>query len=186
MAKATLLLEAVRRTAVDARLAQLGDGKLTRAAGVTYLEFDGDVSQATHELALAGIRVSSSSPPALVTGLRPAIAFDLEPLEAALGAVDVVEFMRIPLSEATAALLRRRLPWLPGSQAGRGACLRLLRGDDAMIGWRRMMWCSVAAMRVARRHIRLRPVVFDRAAVDRHTLRWTYARDGAIERWAFA
>ena len=184
--KSTLLLEAVRRTAFDARLAQLGCGRLTRAAGVTYLESSLDVSEATHELALAGIRVSSSSPPGLVTGLRPAIAFDLEPLDAALGAVDVVEFTRIPLSEATAALMRRRLLWLPSSRAGRGACLRLLREEDTVIGWRRIMWCSVAAMRVARARIRLRPVVFDRAAVDRHTLRWIFARERAIERWAFA
>ena len=184
--KSTLLLEAVRRTEFDARLAQLGGGKLTRAAGVTYLESDRDVGEATHELALAGIRVSWSSVSGLATGLHPAIALDLEPLDAALGAVDVVEFTRIPLSEATAALMHRRLPWLRSSQARRGACLRLLREEDAVIGWRRITWCSVAAMRVARARARLRPVVFDRAAVDSHAFRWTYARDGAIERWAFA
>jgi hypothetical protein len=82
--------------------------------------------------------------------------------------------------------MRRRLLWLPSSRAGRGACLRLLREEDTVIGWRRIMWCSVAAMRVARARIRLRPVVFDRAAVDRHTLRWIFARERAIERWAFA
>jgi hypothetical protein len=184
--KTTVRLDAVRRTAFDACLAQLGGGKLTRAAGATYLESDRDVEAATHQLALAGIRVSWSSVPALVTGLRPAIAFDLEPLDAAVQAIDVVELRRIPLSEATATLMHRRLPWLRSSQARRVACLRLLREEDAVIGWRRILWCSVAAMRVARARIRLRPVVFDRAAVDRHAFRWTYARDRAIERWAFA
>jgi len=62
----------------------------------------------------------------------------------------------------------------------------LLREEDTVIGWRRIVWCSVAAMRAARARIRLRPVVFDRAALDRPALRWTYARDGAIECWAFA
>jgi hypothetical protein len=184
--KTTLRLEAVRRTAFDARLAQLGGGKLTRAAGATYLESDRDVEEAAYQLALAGIRVSWSSVPGLVAGLRPAIALDLEPLDAALGAVDVIEFTRIPLSEATAALMHRRLPWLRCSQPKRVVCLRLLREEDAVIGWRRITWCSVAALRVARARARLRPVVFDRAAVDGRALRWTYARDGAIERWAFA
>ena len=184
--KTTLRLDAIRRSAFDARLAQLGDGRLTRSVGVTYFESDHDVEDATHQLALAGIHGSWSSVPSPETGLRPAIALHLEPLDAAFRAIDVVELRRIPLSDATAALMRRRLPWLRSSQAKRDACLRLLREEDAVIGWRRIVWCSVAAMRIARARIRLRPVVFDRAAVDRQALRWTYVSDGAIEHWAFS
>ena len=183
--KTTLRLDAVRQSAFDARLAQLGGGRLTRAAGVTYLESDRDVEDASHRLALAGVRGSWASVPSASTGLRPAIALHLEPLDAAIGAIDVVELMPIPLSEASAALMHRRLPWLRRSRATRDACLRLLREEDAVIGWRRIVWCSVAAIRTARARARLRPVVFDRAAVDRQTLRWTYASAGAIERWAF-
>lgn len=182
----TLRLEAVRPSAFDARLAHLGSGRLTRAASVTYLESDSDIQHAIHQLALAGIRGSWSSVPSPETGLRPAIALHLEPLDAGFGAIDVVELRRIPLSDASAALMHRRLPWLRSSQAARDACLRLLREEDAVIGWRRIVWCSVAAMRLARARIRLRPVVFDRAAVDRQTLRWTYVSDGAIGNWAFA
>jgi hypothetical protein len=183
--KTTLRLDVVRRSAFDVRLAQLGGGRLTRAAGVTYLECERDVDDATHQLALAGIRSSWSSVPSRTTGLRPAIAFHLEPLDAALGAVDVVDLRRIPLSDASAALMRRRMPWMRSSQAARVACLRLLREEDAVIGWRRIVWCTAAVMRVARARIHLRPVVFDRAAVDREALRWTYASEGAIGHWAF-
>lgn len=183
--KTNLRLDAVTPSAFDVRLAQLGGGRLTRTAGVTYLESDGDAQDATHRLAFAGIRCSWSSVPTPATGLRPAIAHHLEPLDAALGAVDVVELTPIPMSEASAALMHRRLRWLRRSQAALDACLRLMREEDAVIGWRRTVWCSVSGMRVARARMRLRPIVFDRAAVDRQTLRWTYVSAGAIERWAF-
>lgn len=182
----TLRLEAVRRSAFDVRLAYLGGCRLTRAASVTYLESDSDIQHAIHQLALAGIRGSWSSVPSRENGLRPAIALHLEPLDAGFEAIDVVELRRIQLSDASAALMHRRVPWLRSSQAARDACLRLLREEDAVIGWRRIVWCSVAAMRLARARIRLRPVVFDRAAVDRRTLRWTYVSAGAIGNWAFA
>jgi len=184
--KTTLRLDVVRPSAVDGRLAQLGGGRLTRAAGVTYLESDRAVEDATHRLALAGIRCSWSSVPGPQSGLRPAIALHLEPLDASLGAIDIVELRPILLSEASAALMQRRLPWLRRSAATLDTCLRLLREEDAVIGWRRIVWCSVAAIRRARARTRLRPVVFDRAALDRQALRWTYVSAGAIERWAFS
>jgi hypothetical protein len=118
--------------------------------------------------------------------LRPAIAFDLVPLDAAFQAIDVVELRQISLGEASATLMRRRLPWLRSPRAARDACRRLLRDEDAILGWRRTVWCSVTSLRAARSRVRLRPVVFDRSALERHPLRWTYVGDGAIERWAFA
>ncbi len=175
----------MRRSEFDARLAQLGGGRLTRAAGVTYLESDRDVGDTTRQLALAGVRSSWSGIPSPESSLRPAIALDLAPLDATFGAIDVVELRRVRLGDASAELMRQRLPWLRRSQAKRDACLRLLREEDAVMGWRRIVWCSVAAMRLARARIRLRPVVFDRSAVDRQDLRWTYVSDGAIGSWAF-
>jgi hypothetical protein len=62
----------------------------------------------------------------------------------------------------------------------------LLRDDDTVLGWRRIVWCSVGSLRFARARVRLRPVVFDRDALAGRALQWTYANDGAIERWAFA
>ncbi len=175
----------MRPSEFDARLAQLGGGRLTRAVGVTYLESERDVGDTTQQLALAGIRTSWSGIPTPESSLRAAVALDLAPLDATFGAIDVVELTRIGLGDASAELMRRSLPWLLGSQTKRDACLRLLREEDAVMGWRRIVWCSVAAMRRARARIRLRPVVFDRSAVDRQDLRWTYVSEGAIESWAF-
>ena len=183
----TLRLEAVQRTAFDCRLARLGAGRLTRSAHVTYLETDRRLDEVTHELALAGVRVTRClALPGPAVGFRPAIAFDLNPLGDGLQEIDVVEVQAVPLSEASSALMRRRLPWLPGSRESREACRSLLRDDDAVLAWRRTVWCSVGSIRVARTRIRLRPVIFDREALAGRAPQWTYASDAAIERWAFA
>jgi hypothetical protein len=158
-----------------------------RTGARTYLESDAGLESTTYELALAGIRVEGCSGlPTPAATLRRAIAFDLAPLDASLEAIDVVELRQIPLGEASAELMRRRAPWLRRSVAGQDACRRLLRGDDAVLGWRRVVWCSVPSMRAARRRVRLRPVVFDVTAVERTALKWVYVSEGAIERWAFA
>lgn len=186
MGTAALRLEPVRLSAFDSQLAALGAGRLTRASAITYLESDRSVQDATQRLALAGVRVALGvATPVPATGFRPAIAFDLTPLGAAFDALDVVELQPIPLAHASAALMRRRLKWLAGSRAARDACRRLLRQEDAVIGWRRIVWCSITSLRAARSQVRLRPIVFDRAALQRHPLRWSYASDRAIERWAF-
>jgi hypothetical protein len=181
----TLRLESVRRTEFDAGLARIGGGKLTRAGQVVYLESDCGIDAAAYQLALTGIRVTRcSSVPGPAPAMRPAIAFTLVPLAHTFQAIDVVEIRQISLSEASATLTHRRVPWLRGSRE-RDACRRLLRGQDSILGWRRIVWCSVSALRAARTRARLRPVVFDVAGVERRPLRWTYTSDGAIERWAF-
>jgi len=183
----TLRLEAVQRVAFDCRLARLGAGRLTRSEHNTYLETDRGLDEVTHELALAGVRVTRClALPGAAASFRPAIAFDLTPLGDGLQGIDVVEVRAVPLSEASAALMRRRLPWLRSSRRSREACRRLLRDDDTVLSWRRIVWCSVGSLRVARARVRLRPVVFDRDALGGRALQWTYASDGAIERWAFA
>ncbi|HEY6202199.1 MAG TPA: hypothetical protein VI056_04080 [Candidatus Limnocylindria bacterium] len=183
----TLRLETVRRAAFDRRLERLGSCRLTRAARDTYLEIDRGIDEVTYELALAGVRVTRClALPAKAAGLRPAIAFDLTPLGDGLQAIDVVDVRAVPLSEATAVLLRRRVPWMRAPRHSREACRRLLREDDAVLGWRRIVWCSLASLRAARARIRLRPVVFDGAALADRGHEWTYVNDGAIERWAFA
>ena len=182
----TLRLEAVQRAAFDCHLARLGAGRLTRSAHDTYLETDRGIDEVTHELALAGVRAARCALPAPEAGFRPAIAFDLTPLGDGLQGIDVVEVRAVSLGEASAALMRRRLPWLRASRQSREACRRLLSDDDAVLGWRRIVWCSVGSLRAARARVRLRPVVFDRDAVAERALQWTYANDAAIERWAFA
>ncbi len=186
MAAATVRLEAVRATAFDGQLARLGSGKLTRAAEGTYLETERGLDAALCQLSLAGVRVTPcAGVPVAAKELRPSIAFDLTPLDDALGAIDVIELRQVSLGEASAVLMRQRLPWLRPSRAARNRCRRLLRDEDAILAWRRIVWCSVASLRRARVRVRLRPVVFDHGAANRQPLRWTYASDGAIERWAF-
>jgi hypothetical protein len=102
-----------------------------------------------------------------------------------VAAMDIVELHRIELGEATRTLMHRRLRLLPPNRGTRDVCRRLLRGEDAVLGWRRVVWCSLGALRAARGRARLRPVVFDRTAVERAPLRWTYVGVGAVERWAF-
>ncbi len=186
-AATTLRLEAVQRAGFDRRLARLGAGRLTRSARDTYLEIDRGPDEVIHELALAGVRGTRClALPRQGAGYRPAIAFDLTPLGDGLQAIDVVEVREVPLSEASAALMRRRFPWLPGPRQSREACRSLLRDEDAVLGWRRVVWCSLDTLRVARARVRLRPVVFDGDALAGRALHWTYASDDAIERWAFA
>lgn len=182
----TFRLEAIRRTAFDLRVARLGGGRLTRTRAAAFLQSDRGVDDVTNELAFAGILATvCPAVPASVSGLRPAIAFDLVPLDDALQAVDVIDVRQIFLGDASAALMHRRIPWLRRPRLARDACLRLLREEDAVLGWRRIVWCPVASLRTARARIRLRPVVFDTAALERQPLRWTYVNEGAIERWAF-
>jgi hypothetical protein len=182
-----LRLDAVRRTAFDSGLVRLGGGRLTRAASLTYLETEREITDATYQLALAGVRVTRSpGVPGPDKGLRPAIGFDLAPLGVVFQAIDILELRPIPLSAASAVLMHRRLAWLGSSGPARDACRRLLRDEDAVMGWRRVVWCSVASLRAARARARLRPVVFDRAALERQPLRWTYVSERAIEAWAFA
>ena len=182
----TFRLEAVQRGAFDCRLARLGASRLTRSAHDTYLEIDRGLDEVTHELALAGVRVTPCPVLPSAAGFRPAIAFDLTPFAEGLQGIDVVEVRAVPLGEASAALMRRHLPWQRVARQSREACRRLLRDDDVVLGWRRIVWCSVGSLRVARARVRLRPVVFDRDALGGRALQWTYANDRAIERWAFA
>lgn len=180
-------LEVLSRTRFDAHLAQLAGSRLTRTAAATYLQSDVALEEATYQLALAGIRATRCSDvPAPTGGFRPAVALDLAPLVGVLEVVDVVEVRPISLSDATAALMRRRPVWFGSARRAHATCRRLLHEEDAVLGWRRIVWCSVASLRIARASVRLRPVVFDRAAVASEHVRWTYVSENAIERWAFS
>src|SRR6185295_4636530 len=89
-------------------LARLGAGRLTRSAHVTYLETDRRLDEVTHELALAGVRVTRClALPVPAEGFRPAIAFDLNPLGDGLQGIDVVE-VRIERDRRSEALSRDR------------------------------------------------------------------------------
>lgn len=181
-----LRLEAVVRAGFDERLLRLGGGRITRAGGVTYLETPRSFHDATRELAFGGVRVAQCAHvPVPEAGQRAAIALDLAPIADMTSALEVVEVRCVPLGEAVAILSRGRVPFLPLSQAARTSCRRLLREEDAVLAWRRVVWCSLASLRHARSSVTLRPIVFDRSAPHHGTLRWTYVSARAIERWAF-
>ena len=181
-----LRLEAVAEAGFDASVVRLGGGRLTRTGGVTYLETGQSLEDAAHHLALAGVRVvACADVPAPLTTHRPALAFDLAPFNGSLPAIDVVEVRSVSLGEAVAVLSRRRVPFLPPSASARAVCRSLLREEDAVLAWRRFIWCSLASLRRARSRVRVRPVVFDASALERQPLRWTYVSAGALQRWAF-
>jgi hypothetical protein len=72
-------------------------------------------------------------------------------------------------------------------EAAREHARGLLRGDDALLAWGRQAWAARDALRtrVARRS--LRPVIFDRSAIERTDLDGrTLASAGALTRWLFA
>lgn len=182
-----LRLEAVAKAGFDASVLRLGGGRLTRSGGVTYLETGLPLENAAHHLAFAGVRVAPCAVVPLPQAThRAALALDLAPFDDTTLAIDVVEVRSVSLGEAVAALSRRRVPFLPVSPATRSMCRSLLRDEDAVLAWRRFIWCSLAALRRARSRVRVRPIVFDGSALERQPLRWTYVSSGALERWAFA
>lgn len=181
-----MCLEPVARADFDACLARLGGGTLTRAAGVTYLATAGSFEDVERHLALAGVRASHcGGAPTPAAGQRAALALDLAPLESTQ-LLDVVEVRSIPLGDALSLLSRRRLPLFRVPQTARIACRKLLREEDQLVAWRRVVWCSLASLRGLRGHLRVRPIVFDRTALQRHAPRWAYVSSGELARWAFA
>jgi len=186
--RAVLRLEVVGARRFDAQLATIGESRLIRTPQGSYLEVDvTSVVAAVRSSALAGVRAIACDrdfTPGVDT--MPALASGLEPLDPALVAIDVVEARPVPLAEASAALLSPRDLWRTASRDDRDRCRRLLRDEDDVLAWRRIVWCPTRAVRAVAARARLRPVVFDRDGLDRAPFRWTHASDGAIARWLFA
>lgn len=184
---ATLLLEPIRERGFDAQLSLLERCRLTRSGSMTYVEIDRPIVDAVRLFALAGVRARECAEvPSPSPDLRAAIGLDLLPIDGGLDGIDAVEIRRIPLSETSAVLLRRSLGWRPVPPANRERCRRLLHGDDAVLGWRRIAWCPATALRAKAMRAHFRPVVFDRTGIDRAAVRWSYASENALARWAFA
>jgi hypothetical protein len=94
---------------------------------------------------------------------------------------------RLHLGEATAQILRRRLAaFRAPSPAAQRRCRGLLTGEDALFAWERRAWVDRARLRALRSRSSLRPVVFDRGALERDERRGrSFASDGALAAWAF-
>jgi hypothetical protein len=185
-----LRIDAVGGRALDRAIAVVDSATLTRRADGCFIEAPAaDLLGLTRALAFAGIAATvwerQVGDPA---GLLPAIGSDLEPLPSGLVEVDVVRVRRVALGEATTELLRRRFARIrPPSSRAADRCRRLLRGEDVLLGWERRAWLRRGSIAQARAVRSIRPVVFDRGALDRDEVAGRMLMtDGALARWAFA
>ena len=164
----------------DVQITRLSWARLTRGPTGLCLECrDDEGDRAGVLVTRGGARpcepVGPTSPP---RGSLAALMSDLEPVIAA-GIVDRVDLRRVDESEATARLWRRS--WL-GRRADRMGMRIVLRGDDTMFAWRRVVWARPATLRSALLR-RARPVIFDGDAIEHGRERYAFARDDLLTRW---
>jgi hypothetical protein len=181
-----LRLERIAAGSVDDAIASLGAVTLARSPDGAFAEVDdARVERCTRALAFAGVRATATTvqlaPPA---GTRVAIGRDLGPLAPRVLALDLVHVRALPLGPETRRLLRT-WPWRRLEPGQRARCRDLLRGEDAILGWRRRAWASAGVLRTAEVRRVVRPVVFDHAAIGAPPERRSFARDRAIGDWLF-
>jgi hypothetical protein len=175
---------------LDRALAVVEGAMLVRRDDRVFIEVPvADVARLVRALAFAGIAAAPcdadlSAPRAL----RPAVGYDLAPLVAGAVACDIVRVRRLTLGEATRELLRRRFGGLAApTEAARRRARAVLRGEDVLLAWARQGWATADALRTQRVRASLRPVVFDRGALERTDLPGrTLASAGSLGRWLFA
>lgn len=162
--------------------------RLSRAGGSLWVYVAAaDRNALVRDLALAGLGAIPDDPPLTRSGDVPAIGNSLRPVSEL--ALDVLILRRIPLSEATRRALGARFARsVPTVRRRRHEdCRALLSGADEQAWWERRAWLGASDLRRAGARATLRPIVFDRAALDRSRPGGVIrASDGAITRWAFA
>ncbi len=171
---------------IDRHVAPLAWVRLERRDGSVYLECRAvDAGVVGAMFARAGIRLEPAEPRLPVASVRPAIVSHLVAFER--GDVhDVVTIRAISLGEALSSLaVARRWPFAGRHEDRRDRTRALLRGQDVGYTWRRTLFAPAAVLR-ARRLAGVRPVVFDRAALERVPERVGFAQDGALGAWVRA
>ena len=168
---------------LDVHIAHLAWVRLVRSdTGLRVECATGDAERAVALLARGGARcvpvqgVASAS-----SDLVPAIMSDLAPV-ALPGAIDCVTVRTLDLGEATAKLMRGSRSILRRKRDDR-ELRRVLRADDGLIAWRRVLWARASVLR-SQRVRGARPVVFDRGALEHTAERFTFTRADQIGRWA--
>lgn len=168
---------------LDAALVALDRVRIERRAGALFVECAGHgAEEAQALLARAGVRASvTGEGRGPVRALVPAIVPDLGARPGAV--IDRIDIRSVETGEAVAQLLRRRWSLVrPGSERT-DAVRRILRGEDRLFAWRRIVWAGPAQLRSgALRGVA--PVVFDRDAVTRSTERFAFTAQGLVARWA--
>lgn len=179
---ATLRIEGRAMTDLDSHIAQLGWARLTRSDGDLHLECAAaDALRAAALLARAGARCVAVQHHVVPGDLVPAIVTHLAPVTMP-GAIDRITLRPLDVGEATARLLSRRRSILPGRRE-HGGVRTILRGDDRLIAWHRVLWARASLLR--NHHLRgARPIVFDRGALERAAERYTNRSAGELTRWA--
>ena len=171
----------------DGAVARIGGLTLARTPEGRFVEIaDEETERVVQALAFAGVRASSVLQAlAPRPGSRAALGRDLTPLPLDALVLDLVHVRPLSLAAETRRLLRPS-PFRPAPTSRRALCRDLLRGSDALIGWRRRAWSTREVLRslVARRA--LRAVVFDAGAVGRPPEHRALTRDGALGAWLFA
>ena len=188
---AHLRVDALSLRSLDAQVTRLAWARLWRGGARFVLECaDEDVEHAMVLLARAGARATRIEPEGLqMSGLVPALVHDLAPRDVP-GIVDRVSVRRIDLGEATVRLRsadRGSLSvdrWRISLHRRDPAPLRaLLRGQERAYGWRRVLWARPAVLRSRALHA-VRPVIFDREALERTEERQAYVLADELTRWA--
>jgi hypothetical protein len=179
---ATFRVEGGAPVDLDTHIAQFGWARLLRTDAGLVLECAGrDAEHAAAVLARAGARVTpADGAPTIARELVPAIMSDLLPVMMS-GAVDSVTVRTLDLGEATARFMRGSRGMLR-SRRDDGGVRAILRAEDRVLAWRRVLWARPSLLR-SRRLRGARPVVFDRDAIDRAVERYALTRAGEVGRW---
>lgn len=179
---ATFRIESRAITDLDSHIAHLGWSRLIRSDGELLLECAAeDAPRAAALLARAGARCLAARPRTVPGDLVPAIVDHLVPVTMP-GAIDRVTLRPLDIGEATARVLSARRAIFRGRRE-HGGVRTILRGDDRLIAWRRVLWARPSLLR-AQRVRGARPIVFDRGALERAAERFANRRAGELTRWA--
>jgi hypothetical protein len=182
-----LRLDPLAGGSVDRAVATVDAVTLVRRSDGAYADVaEADAGRMVRALALAGVRADASDADlAVPRALFPALGLDLAPLARGVITFDLVRVQRLTLGQSTRELLRRRIG--RPSDARAESVRSLLRGEDALLAWMRQAWSPRDALRLRSVRRSLRPIVFDRGALERADLAHrTLASTGALTRWLFA
>ncbi len=179
-----LALATVTEGDLDGALVALGSACIERRDGLLLVECDAVHGSRTVALfARAGARAEPlTHGTAPESGLVPALVQDLEGHTAH---VDRISIRALDTGEAAAWLLRKRWRLLRPTADRVAQARRILRGEDRLYAWRRVIWSTAAELRSSARGSVI-PIVFDRDALGRSAERMALAGDGLLARWARA
>ncbi len=186
-----MLLRLGSRTGdIDSAIAVARSVRLLAAEDALYVEVaPARAAALIRALAYAGIAVADApEAPAPDPTAVPASADRLDPLPRGTRALDVVWIEAVSLAAATRhALGPPILRWLPPYESRRARCRALLRSEEQLLAWERRAWISRADLADPRVRRVVRPIVFDRAALQPQARSHLCRRDsGEISRWAAA